>query len=141
MLNYKSRLSSTGSGFEANYRVTPSFLPRHVLVKTYIAAVKYRGPNMGSTGVLNRPGEFWEQSTAKWQQSTTKWQQSTTEAFVGLPAHGTNPRIDAIKPPWKPGTSQQTHGITPSICAASQLQACWLGRQTESTSQQTDYNT
>jgi hypothetical protein len=81
MLNYKSRLSSTGSGFEANYRVTPSFLPRHVLVKTYIAAVKYRGPNMGSTGVLNRPGEFWEQSTAKWQQSTTKWQQSTTEAL------------------------------------------------------------
>ncbi|GLI78085.1 hypothetical protein PoHVEF18_006384 [Penicillium ochrochloron] len=36
---------------------------------------------MGSTGVLNRPGELWQQSTAKLQHSTTKWQQSTTEVW------------------------------------------------------------
>lgn len=36
---------------------------------------------MGSTSVLNRPGELWQQSTAKLQQSTTKWQQSTTEVW------------------------------------------------------------
>lgn len=36
---------------------------------------------MGSTGVLNRPGELWHQSTAKWQQSTNKLQQSTTEVW------------------------------------------------------------
>ncbi|CEJ54313.1 hypothetical protein PMG11_00631 [Penicillium brasilianum] len=36
---------------------------------------------MGSTGVLSRPGEHWQQSAAKWQQSTDKWQHSTTEAW------------------------------------------------------------